>query len=74
MTDSKGGDMATRNPPTAFRVQKFLAGLRYPACKPEIIDWALHKGADEETMRALLGLPERDYESPISLSTEFSRS
>ena len=62
--------MATRTIPTAFRVQKYLAGLRYPAAKKQILERARAKGADDETMRALVCLPERQYESPISLSCE----
>jgi len=59
--------------PTAFRVQKFLGGLRYPADKPRIVELARQKGADEETLHALARLPEREYESPISLSCEVGR-
>jgi hypothetical protein len=62
--------MARRTSPTAFRVQKYLAGLRYPAAKPQILERARAKGADDATMRALASLPEREYESPISLSCE----
>lgn len=62
--------MATRSRPTAFRVQKYLRGLRYPADKPSILELARRMGADEESLRALCGLPERQYESPISLSCE----
>ena len=65
--------MATRSPPTAFRVQKYLAGLRYPAAKPQILERARERGADEETLRALRGLPEREYPSPIALSCEVGR-
>jgi hypothetical protein len=66
--------MATRSPPTSFRVQKYLAGLRYPAGKLQILERAREKGADEETLRALGGLPERDYASPIALACEVGRS
>lgn len=62
-----------RSRPTAFRVQKYLGGLRYPAAKPQIVEWARQRGADDETLRALSGLPEREYESPISLSCEVGR-
>jgi hypothetical protein len=65
--------MATRSPPTAFRVQKYLAGLRYPAVKPQILERARERGADEETLRALGGLPEREYASPIALSCDVGR-
>ena len=62
-----------KRPPTAFRVQKYLGGLRYPAAKPQILERARERGADEETLRALGGLPEREYPSPIALSCEVGR-
>ena len=65
--------MAHRTTPSSFRVQKFLGGLRYPAGKPQILAHAREKGADEQTLRALDHLPERDYESPVSLSCEVGR-
>lgn len=64
--------MLKRNPPS-FRVQKYLGGLRYPAHKPQILACARRRGADEETLQALAGLPERQYDSPISLSCEVGR-
>lgn len=56
-----------------FRVQKFLAGLRYPAGKDEVLSCARARGADEDVLRALRSLPERRYESPIELSCEVGR-
>jgi hypothetical protein len=68
--DTKARNMAPRASPASFRVQKYLGGLRYPAAKPQIVECARAKGADEVTMHALVRLPEREYESPISLSRE----
>lgn len=65
--------MSNRTRPSPFRVQKFLGGLRYPAAKPQIVEWARQKGADDETLRTLDGLPEREYASPIALSCEVGR-
>ena len=56
-----------------FRVQKFLARLRYPAGKDEVLACAHTRGADEEVLRALRSLPDRPYESPIALSCEVGR-
>ena len=56
-----------------FRVQKYLAGLRYPAGKEQAVQRARERGADEEVLSALHGLPDRPYESPISLSCEVGR-
>ena len=57
-----------------FRVQKYLAGLRYPAHRDQAVQRARERGADEEIVNVLLGLPDRPYESPISLSCEVSRA
>src|SRR6185436_10781912 len=54
----------------AFRIQKYLGGLRYPARKLQIVDRARELGADPPVIHALLGIPERTYESPIVLSCE----
>lgn len=56
-----------------FRVQKFLAGLRYPAAKDEVLACAHTRGADEEVLDALRTIPDRHYESPIALSCEVGR-
>lgn len=66
-------DSPKREPPVPLRVQKFLGGLRYPARKHEVLTRARERGADEQVMRALLSLPERAYESPITLSCEVGR-
>ncbi|HVL34082.1 MAG TPA: DUF2795 domain-containing protein [Burkholderiales bacterium] len=64
-----------RTIPTALRVQKYLGGLRYPASKSDVLARARQRGAevDEQVMLALLGLPERAYDSPITLSCEVGR-
>jgi len=53
-----------------FRVQKFLAGLRYPARKDEVIAHAREHGADAQVLRLLVLVPDCDYESPIAVSCE----
>jgi hypothetical protein len=66
-------DMPNKRNQAAFRIQKFLSGLHYPAAKPQIIQRASERGADEATLRALRTLPERDYPSPVALSCEVGR-
>ena len=53
-----------------FRVQKYLAGIRYPACKREVLERAGARGADGEVLRALKDIADRDYDSPIELARE----
>ena len=59
--------------PSAFRIQKFLGGLRYPARKHQVLERARSRGADEQLLRLLVLLPDRDFDSPISLSCEVGR-
>lgn len=62
-----------RTQPSPFRVQKYLAGLRYPARKHQVLERARSRGADAQLLSVLMLLPERDYESPVSLSCEVGR-
>lgn len=59
--------------PSPFRVQKYLAGLQYPARKAEVLERARERCADSQVMHLLVLLPERAYESPIALSREVAR-
>jgi hypothetical protein len=59
--------------PTPFRVQKYLAGVRYPARKEQVLERAQMKGADEQVLAALRLLPEPEYASPIALSCAVGR-
>lgn len=54
--------------PMAFRIQKFLGGMRYPANKSDIVARARERGADAHLLSALGALPERPYESPVALA------
>jgi len=62
-----------RTQPSSFRIQKFLGGLRYPAHKHQVLERARSRGADEQLLRLLVLLPDRDFDSPISLSCEVGR-
>ena len=55
---------------TPFRIQKFLAGLRYPACRPHIVRRALERGADDQVVGVLRAVPDRWYSSPVALSSQ----
>jgi hypothetical protein len=62
-----------RSVPDAIHVQKYLGGLDYPVGKSELIDKAEQSGADKQTIQALEKIPERQYESPVSVSREVSK-
>jgi hypothetical protein len=69
------GSMAasqTRPVPIAFRVQRFLRGLRYPASKSDAIEHAMRRGAGEDVLGALRALAEGVYESPTSLAASMA--
>jgi len=55
-----------------FRVQKYLAGMRYPARKRDVLARAGTRGADAEILRALESIEDREYDSPVSLAREIS--
>lgn len=61
----KGGPMATVNP---IQVQKFLAGMHYPAKKDEIVKHAKSKGADDKVVQTLEQLPEESFQTPADVS------
>lgn len=45
-----------------MRVAKALQGADFPADRSVLIDYAVTRGADEETLEAMRALPERRYE------------
>jgi hypothetical protein len=49
-------------------IQKSLKGVSYPAGKSRLQETAKRNGADDEVLRALDALPEKDYESPADVS------
>lgn len=59
--------------PSPIEVQKYLHGLEYPAQRQEIIDKAEEEGADRDIIELLQRLPDRDYESPVEISSEVAR-
>jgi hypothetical protein len=58
---------------TPFRVQKYLAGLRYPASRQQVVSRALERGADEQLIGVLRRIPDRWYPSPVALSQQVGR-
>lgn len=51
-----------------IQVQKFLAGMHYPASKDEIVDHAKSHGADDNVMQTLQQLPDEGFETPADVS------
>lgn len=67
---SKQGGSKVNSP---IQVQKFLSGLDYPVNKEQILQKAKEEGADRNVMQALERLPERRFESPVSISKEIGQ-
>lgn len=51
-----------------IELQKYLKGLDYPAQKAAIVKQARGHDAPEDIMKTLGALPEREYETPASIS------
>lgn len=54
--------------PSPIEVQKFLAGIDYPASKDEIVRRAQDAGAGDDVLEALDGIPDREYDGPTAVS------
>lgn len=59
--------------PNPVQVQKFLGGLDYPVSKQDVLEKAREKGADENVLKALESIPDRQYDSPVSISREVGK-
>jgi Protein of unknown function (DUF2795) len=51
-----------------IKVQKFLAGMDYPASKQQLIEHARSKNADKDVLEMLENLPDREYDGPNAVS------
>ena len=56
--------------PNPIQVQKFLAGIDYPASKADIVRVAKDNGADNEVRSALEGIADREYDGPTDVTEE----
>jgi hypothetical protein len=61
------------NPNSPAHLQKFLAGVDYPVSKQDLVEKAKEEGADEQVMRQLDSLPDRQYGSPVAVSKELGK-
>ena len=59
--------------PNFIEVQKFLAGVDYPAGKDDLIRTAEQSGAGDEVLNALRDLPDRQFENPTEVSEQVAR-
>lgn len=54
--------------PDPIELQKHLSGLDYPATRDQVVQKAEDSGADDDVLRALRGLPDRQYEKPTHVT------
>jgi hypothetical protein len=54
-------------------VEKYLAGMHYPAEKKKLVDNAQNKNAPNDVMNLITKLPEKTYTSPIDIAKEIGK-
>ena len=54
-------------------VEKYLAGIHFPAEKKNLVDKAADKKAPENVMDMLKKLPSKTYKSPIDITKEIGK-
>lgn len=57
-----------------IEIQKALGGMDYPADKDAVVSHAESKGAGDDVLEALRGLPEKSYERPTDVNEALSGS
>ena len=54
-------------------MEKYLAGMHYPAEKIKLVENAHRKDAPKEVMDLIHKLPEKTYTSPIDITKEIGK-
>ncbi len=54
-------------------VEKYLAGMHYPAEKKKLVDNAQNRKAPNDVMDLINKLPEKTYNSPIDITKEIGK-
>ena len=60
--------------PNPIQIQKFLAGVNYPADRKTLVSTAEKEGADGPALDALKAIPDKEYDSPTAVSSAVSDS
>ncbi|MCK2218063.1 DUF2795 domain-containing protein [Actinomadura sp. ATCC 31491] len=56
------------NAPNPIQLQKHLSGVDYPASKDDLVKAAKDHGADQDIVKALESMPDREYDGPNAVS------
>jgi hypothetical protein len=51
-------------------LQKYLAGVEYPATRQDLADAAGDNGAPDDVLETIEAMPEREYMNPADVSKE----
>ncbi|MFB9530673.1 DUF2795 domain-containing protein [Nonomuraea roseola] len=62
------------NSPNPIELQKHLSGVDYPASRDDLVRTAKEQGADQEMIKALQSIPDREYDGPNAVTQAVSRS
>ncbi|QYC40819.1 hypothetical protein Nocox_16025 [Nonomuraea coxensis DSM 45129] len=54
--------------PNPIQLQKHLSGVDYPASKNDLVQAARDHGADDDIVKALENMPDREYDGPNAVS------
>jgi hypothetical protein len=54
-------------------VEKYLAGIHYPAEKQNLVDKAQKNDASDDVLNLLHKLPTKTYKSPIDITKEIGK-
>lgn len=60
--------------PNPIQIQKFLAGVDYPADRSTLVSTAEKEGADKNVLDALKNIPDKEYDGPTAVSSAVSGS
>ncbi|RIJ11343.1 DUF2795 domain-containing protein [Clavibacter nebraskensis] len=55
-----------------IELQKHLSGLDYPATKDAIVKKAEDAGAESDTLDALRGIADKEYDAPTAINSAVS--
>ncbi|MEU4549328.1 DUF2795 domain-containing protein [Nonomuraea dietziae] len=62
------------NSPNPIELQKHLSGVDYPASRDDLVRTAKEQGADQEMIKALQSIPDREYDGPNAVTQAVSQS
>jgi hypothetical protein len=60
--------------PDALELRRYLRGLDYPSDRAGVVEHARRRGATDDVLRHLKALPNRSYDGPDTLRTEYAKT